>query len=339
MGDKAKLACETSPGNDGKVSNKRNRSIAFVRALGTVAADEPSYIAFARSAILSHDYIDMLASITSPDGLRPLTEKGRREIKKAEKALSAALDYSKPFKEALSMVEDSCNSLDGLLAQSHSVLTHLDGPMPDILVSFEADCFAKFQTLRLSATCYFAALSYGAGCLAPLRNLRLSGASPEGAYVQSLSALNGLRASLKSVRPYGAWKIAPVSYHGCDCVPAYSGFVFRWSSEEEYEKGIQTERLKEINPGFAIGRVNGNYEFAGTGYIIGTSPEESFALKEDGVHDRLPLGAFGVDDSQIGQPLAMIAAFFGGDKAFCIDPQEFAVALDRLARCAAIGGR
>ena len=314
-------------------SERRNKAIALVRALGTVAEGNRQYISFASSTVLSHKSIAHLAAALAPDGLRPLTDRGRSELERAASAVAQALDCSKPFREALSAVELSCESIDAMSATSHEAIAHLDGPMPDILGASEAEAFASFVMSRMSATCYFTSLLYGSHHLAAFRHLLLSKNDMRLSYSLCLEALENLRRSLSSAVPYGSWRVDPIVHPGCAGVPARNGYVFRWSSEAEYIQALRIGELKELNPGLAVGSTGGRHRFMGMGYIVGPAPNQAYGLREQGVHVSLPVHAFGIHVKDIGNPLAIISAYFHHDDVFCIDPQEFAAALDRHVRC------
>jgi len=249
-----------------------------------------------------------------------------------------ALDFSKPFKDVLIDVAAACENLELLASQSRVGLSRLDGPLPDVLSSADADAFAEFISARISATCYFVSLKYGSSQLYPLRNLRIDGSDPERSYLLLTEALEGLKENLRSATPYGAWRIDPVVLPGCDCLRERNGYIFRWASEDEYNRSVGSGAMHAIAPGLAVGSKDERCQFMGMGYIVGTSPERSFALRDGNVHVELPVNAFGLKRVPLEQPIALISSFFDGDDAFCIDPQDFSAALDRHARCVESGG-
>lgn len=313
------------------------RAIALVRALGTLAEGDRDYIAFARNATLAHGAVRRLAGAVSPQGLRPLTRAGSLCLDRARGALEDVLDFSRPLRPALANVEGALDEVDRLVEGSRAALATLDGPMPDLLSGEEAEAFAAYQGRRLSALCYFGSLLYGSDRVVALRDVRLDADDPERSHAALLAALERLARDLASATRRGAWLLEPIVHASCPCVPALRGYLLHWTSDRDYRDALRAEGLRELNPGLAVGWRDGRPRYRGLGYLVGTTPERSFALRSPGVHTRLPVDAFGRGRRRLERPLELIAEHFGGDDAFCVDPRNFAAALDRHVRCSEVG--
>ena len=315
----------------------RARAVALVRSLGMNAQGNGEYLEFARTTTLSHEPVHRLSNLVGATGLRPFSHDGDLAFKKAESALSSALDFSVPYKAALTAVEAATEELCDLEASSRRSLQDIEAPMPDVLSAEDAEAYARFQRTRLSTLCYFTAMLYGADKLAPIRDVSLGSGNAQRALESCLTAISRLKASLASARPLGAWRIDQSVPVGCEYFPAASGFVFRPLTNMPYEDLVRGARLREISPGFATGHINGYRCYAGLGYLVGTRPERSEGLREPNVHTKLPLNAFGFVRENYDDPLAMMRVFFGDD-AYCINPEHLAEALTRHARCVSAGG-
>jgi hypothetical protein len=136
-----------------------------------------------------------------------------------------------------------------------------------------------------------------------------------------------------------AWAIRSYTLGGKDA-PSAGGnaslatlYEFLWL-DKNLDELVHLAGMIEIAPGLyrsASAADNWQAMLAGVGYLVGVPPLDAWRLTAAGVHQDLPVWAFNDVAFSPYDPLAMLKEYFHDD-AFCVHPEDFALALERQAR-------
>lgn len=302
-----------------------NNALALIRSLGRVSARVPEYASFARRVCQSVPCAQRASALLGENGCTPLSIRGRDALESLSRAYDAFLTLSTPTKDSLRGLNDAVEHVEELLGVSAEGMLVNWNSQPDLLRQKDAEGFLAFHSELVLALCFTAASHFGLEPLFALRGLRLGDA--ETSFENLAAAREGLLAAVTDLYALGSWVIDRTQ-KGDGFFEESSGYCFSMLSEDVSEI-VSGGDYRRISSTLFVGEPGSRHAIVGAGYIIGTGYKESFKLRDERAHGRLPRHAFDADRFDFMDPLGSIARCFAGDNAFCIHPEDLALALDR----------
>lgn len=305
---------------------RRRRSLAFVRALARHAGSSPACVERAVALVGEDPAAAAAADLLEPGRTWALTRRGAHALERLRSAYAAVLGVSRPAADAFA-------DLDAALAEARSLLSSSErsvdagGGSPVDLVSREGrDALALLVRDYVSALCHLVACLYGTEALAPL--VGVDAGAPVGTDAV-LAAADRVVEGVSGRPALGCWTIERYRDGGL-VLPASHAYVLDWSGET-LDAVERANQLVRAAPLLCVSRAPGaRVVLAGRGNVVGTAALSSSRLRDGGeVTDLAPTALVG-RPFDLTDPVGSLRDALGGD-AFCLPPEQLALALDRAA--------
>lgn len=303
-------------------------ALAMLRALTHASSDIPGFQDYVVGVCRSLPSAERASVLLDWRNYRPISLIGKEAIGELQKAYEHLLTFAYPTHRALRELNDAVRYAASLVDASEQALYERWDALPDILGAQECDGFLAFHTELLQAVSHTVAMNFGTEPLAPLRRIELD--TVESSYEALYVAQKSLIAEVNGRSALGSWAIVRTE-RGDGFFDGIRGYIFTMigSAVGDYLKG---RLYKKMASNVYVAEDASSEVIVGWGYLLGTDFRTSFKLRDDRVHTTLPLHAFERTRFDVDDPLGSVREFFEGDDAFCIHPEQLALAMDRAER-------
>lgn len=303
-------------------------AVALLRGLGRVSSGVPGYQNFVGGVCRSLPSAEQAAILLEQGNYRALSSTGKEAMRELQKAFERLLTFAYPTQKALKELDDALGYAVSLVEASENTLYESWDMLPDILGAKDCESFLSFHTELLHALSHLTAVNFGSELLAPLRDIELD--ALDSSYENLLVARKELALNVRGKAALGSWAVSQTGL-GDGFFDNARGYVFslmKVDVGDHVKQGLYRRAASNVY----VSEGSSNEVVVGKGYLVGTDYRESYKLRDENVHAALPQHAFELTGFDIADPLGSVRAYFENDDAFCIHPEQLAIAMDRAER-------
>lgn len=310
------------------------KSISLIRKLATKAKNDSAYIDFAKRACLSYGPAKKASALLKQGDYIAFSDSGRRAMLELSKLLKNYLTFNADTCTCVNELDEALKEVLRLIETSILSIQEIDDLSPDLLPAKESQEYVEFCRDYLHALAYIGSIFFGPSILQPMQSIELGDSKRS---VENIKRMNTEIAAMANAHTaIGPW-IIHSSEDSDGFFPKMKGCIISYLDKPVVET-LKTYRVqtKKIARNLYIAEGESDVLLAGYGFVVGVDFKLSYKLRSPDIHRELPTYAFEEQDYDKGDPLGSIARYFSGDNAFCIEPQDLAMAIDRYMRAASV---